>query len=175
MEWFMTAMCSTRYPKKKTRHNAQTLPQPCFRGMIRPMELKYLKSIVAVADEGSITSAARRLRIGQPALTRQLQALESEIGSSLLERNSRGILLTEAGTAFAKDARAILEATDAAVGAAQARARGAKGELNVDYAPSPTAKLLPPALLTLEKSVPEVTVTLHDLAGDELLAGLVLE
>ena len=136
------------------------------------MELRYLRYFIAVAEERSITSAAARLRVAQPALSRQLRALEDEIGSPLMERNSRGVMLTEAGLAFAEDAKRILADVEAAVSAAHARSRGTKGDLNIGYAPSPTAEILPPALQVLEKSSPEVNVTLHDLSGDELLAGL---
>ena len=136
------------------------------------MELRYLRYLIAVAEERSITSAAARLRVAQPALSRQLRALEDEIGSPLMERNSRGVMLTEAGLAFAEDAKRVLADVEAAVSAARARSRGTKGELNIGYAPSPTAEILPPALQALEKSSPEVIVTLHDLSGDELLAGL---
>jgi DNA-binding transcriptional LysR family regulator len=136
------------------------------------MELRYLRYFIAVAEERSITSAAARLRVAQPALSRQLRALEDEIGSPLMERNSRGVMLTEAGLAFAEDARRILAAVDEAVSAARARSRGTKGDLSIGYAPSPTAEILPPALQALEKSAPEVNVTLHDLSGDELLTGL---
>lgn len=136
------------------------------------MELRYLRYFVAVAEERSITSAATRLRVAQPALSRQLRALEAEIGSSLMERTSRGVMLTEAGLAFAEDAQRILAAVDDAVLAARARSRGTKGDLNIGYAPSPTAEILPPALQALEESAPDVKVTLHDLSGDELLTGL---
>lgn len=136
------------------------------------MELRYLRYFVTVAEERSITSAAGRLRVAQPALSRQLRALEAEIGSSLMERTSRGVMLTEAGLAFAEDAQRILTAVDAAVSAARARSRGTKGDLSIGYAPSPTAEIIPSALQALERSSPEVNVTLHDLSGDELLSGL---
>jgi DNA-binding transcriptional LysR family regulator len=140
--------------------------------MARVVEIRYLRYLVAVADEGSITRAAARLRVAQPALSRQLRALEQEIGSALMERNSRGVVMTEAGLAFVKEARAILGAIDQAVAGAQARSRGLLGELHIGYAPSPTAEILPVALRAFEKSSPAVRVTLHDLSGDELLAGL---
>jgi len=140
--------------------------------MTEVMELRYLRAFVVVADEGSITSAASRLRVAQPALSRQLRALEHELGSPLMERSSRGVMLTEAGIAFAEDVRQILDTLDNAIATARARARGTKGELRIGYAPSPTAEILPPALHALEKSSPEVKLTLHDMGGDELLAGL---
>jgi DNA-binding transcriptional LysR family regulator len=136
------------------------------------MEIRYLRYFVAVADEGSITAAANRLRVAQPSLSRQLRLLEHEIGAALMERNSRGVLLTEAGSAFAVAARDILSAIDRAVADARARAHGTVGELRLGYAPSPTAEILPLALHALEKSAPDAVVSLHDLGGDELLEGL---
>jgi DNA-binding transcriptional LysR family regulator len=136
------------------------------------MELRYLRYFVAVADAGSITSAASRLRVAQPALSRQIRALEHELGAALMERNSRGVMLTDAGVAFAGDARQILAALDSAITSARARARGSKGVLRVGYAPSPTAEILPAALRVLEKAEPEVKVALHDLSGNEMLAAL---
>lgn len=136
------------------------------------MELRYLRYFVAVADAGSITSAASRLRVAQPALSRQLRALEHELGAPLMERNSRGVMLTEAGVAFAVDARQILAAVDSAIASAQARARGSQGVLRVGYAPSPTTEILPAALRLLERAEPEVKVELHDLSGNEILAAL---
>jgi len=136
------------------------------------VELRYLRYFIAVAEERSITRAAARLRVAQPALSRQLRALETEIGSPLMERNSRGVMLTEAGLAFAEDAQRILADVEAVVSAARARGRGTKGDLRIGYAPSPTSEILSPALQTLGKSSPEVNVKLHDLSGDELLTGL---
>lgn len=90
------------------------------------MELRHLRYFVAVADELSVTRAASRLNIAQPALSHQIKSLEQEVGTALLHRLPRGVALTGPGTLFADDARAIL----AAVGAATARARrAAAGEV----------------------------------------------
>ena len=61
------------------------------------MDLKQLRYFAAVAEEGSITAAARRLYLSQPPLSMQLQALEREVGCSLFERGRRHITLTDAG------------------------------------------------------------------------------
>ena len=95
------------------------------------MELRHLRYFVAVADEGNIGRAALRLRVAQSALSRQLQDLEREIGTRLLDRLSRGVRLTEAGRAFAEHARRTLEAADEAVRAARAAADGEAGTLRV--------------------------------------------
>ena len=73
------------------------------------MELRALKSFVRVADLGSITRAAIELAIVQPALSRQIQRIEEELGAALLTRLPRGVQLTSAGRQFLEHARRILE------------------------------------------------------------------
>ncbi|PSJ43766.1 hypothetical protein C7H85_16105 [Zobellella endophytica] len=62
------------------------------------MDIKKLKYFLAVVDEGSITSAAKKIPIAQPALTRQIRLLEEGLGTRLLDRNHKGVVLTRAGT-----------------------------------------------------------------------------
>ena len=61
------------------------------------MELRQVKHFLAVGETGSITAAAKRLRLTQPALSRQMKALEEELGTALLERGAHSITLTPAG------------------------------------------------------------------------------
>ncbi|MCS2608095.1 LysR family transcriptional regulator [Halomonas dongshanensis] len=72
------------------------------------MDFKRLKYFQMVAEEGSITSAAKRLPLAQPALTRQLQLLEEEVGATLLTRSRNGIRLTVAGHSFYRETRKLL-------------------------------------------------------------------
>lgn len=73
------------------------------------MSLSQLQYFVAVAEEQHVTRAAERLRISQPPLSRQIRALEEELGQPLFERRGRGIVLTEFGKYFAVKASAILD------------------------------------------------------------------
>lgn len=68
-----------------------------------------MQYFVAVAEEQHVTRAAERLHISQPPLSRQIQALEDELGQPLFERRGRGIVLTEFGRYFAVRARTILD------------------------------------------------------------------
>lgn len=77
------------------------------------MELRHLRYFVAVADTGSFTRAAESLYLSQPTLSRQIAELESELGSKLIERNGRSIVLTRAGMAVRDSAKSILAQTDA--------------------------------------------------------------
>lgn len=79
------------------------------------MSLQQLQYFVAVAEEQHVTRAASRLRISQPPLSRQIQALEDELGQPLFERRGRGIVLTEFGRYFAGRAAAILEQVESAI------------------------------------------------------------
>ena len=72
------------------------------------MELRHLRYFVAVGEEQHYNRAAQRLRVAQPALSRQIQDLEEEIGFKLLDRLPRGVKLSAAGKCFMEDARRIL-------------------------------------------------------------------
>ena len=136
------------------------------------MELRHLRYFVAVAEALNFTKAAARLRVAQPALSRQVQDLEDEIGVDLLTRSPRGVALTAEGKLFFDEVRELLKRTDEAVEKTRALARGEFGELQIGYSPSPTVEILPPALGAFQKAVPRVTVRLHDLAGNELADGV---
>lgn len=79
------------------------------------MSLTHLQSFVAVAEEGHVGRAARRLHLTQPPLSRHILALEEELGTRLFERTPRGMRLLPAGEAFLQHARRILAEVDAAV------------------------------------------------------------
>ncbi|MES2596642.1 MAG: LysR substrate-binding domain-containing protein [Verrucomicrobiota bacterium] len=136
------------------------------------MELRHLRYFTAVAEALNFTKAAARLNIAQPALSRQVQDLEDEIGVDLLKRSPRGVTLTAEGKLFFQEAKDTLKHVEEAVMRVRALARGEFGELQIGYAPSPTLEILPAALSAFREIAPAVKVVLHDLAGDELTAGL---
>jgi DNA-binding transcriptional LysR family regulator len=97
------------------------------------MELRHLRYFMAVGEEQHYGRAARRLRVAQPALSRQIQDLEDELGLKLFERLPRGVKLSAAGKLFLEDARRILqEVSEAAVRAGRV-ASGRSGTLRVGF------------------------------------------
>ncbi|MEY4386098.1 MAG: hypothetical protein RLY20_1381 [Verrucomicrobiota bacterium] len=136
------------------------------------MELRHLRYFLAVAETENVSRAALKLHVSQPALSRQVRDLEDELGFNLLERSAKSVRLTEAGRIFLSEARAILQRTEEAVSKARAVATGENGELHVGYAPSPTARILPPTLRAFQAAMPKVRVRLHDLSTQEMLARL---
>ncbi len=136
------------------------------------MELRHLRYFLAVGEALSFTKASSQLRIAQPALSRQVQDLEDEIGVDLLKRSPRGVTLTAEGKLFLEEARELLKRADESVEKVRALARGEYGELHIGYAPSPTVEILPPALAAFQKAVPRLKVLLHDLSSDELITAL---
>src|SRR5436190_2098200 len=136
------------------------------------MELRHLRYFLAVGEALNFTRAAAQLRVAQPALSRQVQDLEDEIGVDLLRRSPRGVTLTAEGRLFLDEVRDLLKRADESVEKVRALARGEYGDLRVGYAPSPTVEILPPALGVFQKAVPRVKLLLHDLTSDELISGL---
>jgi DNA-binding transcriptional LysR family regulator len=136
------------------------------------MELRHLRYFVAVGEALNLTRAAAQLRLAQPALSRQIQDLEEEIGVDLLRRSTRGVTLTAEGKLFLDEARDLLKRAGDTVDKVRSLARGEYGELNIAYSPLPTSEILPPALTAFQKATPGVKVMLHDLAGDEQIMNL---
>ena len=127
------------------------------------MELRQLRYFAAVAEELHFGRAAERLRIAQPALSRQIQALEKELLVQLLLRNRRRVQITVAGQVFLDRARAILARANDAVLAAQRASGGASGTLNLGFVGSATYDVLPGVLRAFRQVAPDVDLTLSEM------------
>jgi DNA-binding transcriptional LysR family regulator len=132
------------------------------------MELRHLRYFAAVGETLNFTRAAARLRLAQPALSRQVSDLEDELGVDLLKRTSHGVILTEEGKLFLEEARAILKRADESIAKVRALARGEFGELQIGYVPPLDLHMLPRALAEFHKTNSGVKVVLHDLGSDDI-------
>jgi LysR family transcriptional regulator, benzoate and cis,cis-muconate-responsive activator of ben and cat genes len=136
------------------------------------VELRHFRYFVAAAEAENVSRAATRLHVSQPALSRQIRDLEEELGFPLFERGAKSVRLTEAGKVFLTEVRAVLQRADEAVTTARATAVGGRTELQVGYAPSPTARIMPPTLRAFQARFPKVRVRLHDLSTDEMVTAV---
>ncbi|TAG08297.1 MAG: LysR family transcriptional regulator [Verrucomicrobia bacterium] len=139
------------------------------------MELRHLRTFLAVAEELHFSRAAARMHVAQPALSRTIADLEEEMAVLLVERNSRAVALTEAGTLFLERVRQILVDTDDAVEAAQRRARGETGTLRIGFIGTLSQDLLPRLLHFYRERFPAVDLVLRELGPSqqrqEIIAG----
>lgn len=134
--------------------------------------LRALECLVAVADSGSVTHAARLLHTSQPAVSHQLAALEREVGTVLLRREPRGVKLTPAGRAAAADARRAIEAAASAVQSARAVGEATGGSLRLACAQS-LVSVLAPVVREWHQRHPKVTIRLRESTSAEELHGLI--
>jgi DNA-binding transcriptional LysR family regulator len=128
------------------------------------MELRHLRSFVAVAEELHFGRAAARVHIVQPALSRQIRALEEEMGLRLFERDRRRVALTAGGAAFLEEARSVLRDVDRAVDTARRAARGEYGTLRIGYVPAVVYTGLPEIVRAFRKRLPGVDVRFRDMS-----------
>ncbi len=136
------------------------------------MNLDLLRSFFAIVEQGSLNKAADRLRVSQSTLTRQMQALEQDVGGPLLERSPGGVVLTATGHALLDATKPLLVKFDAVLADVRQRARGQSAELRIGYLMSAAADYLNPALAALRKTHPEVKVKMRDLSPGEQIAAL---
>jgi DNA-binding transcriptional LysR family regulator len=134
------------------------------------MELRQLRYFVAVAEEGNISRAAQKIFLTQPALSRQIKALEEEIGHCLLERQAHSIRLTAAGEILLREARELLVHAEQLLERVRTEGKGLR--LRVGYAPSFAAGILSTAVSNFTQTHPNAQVELFDLSTKEMLAGL---
>jgi DNA-binding transcriptional LysR family regulator len=126
------------------------------------MELKQLRSFVAVAHALSFSRAALELHISQPALSAQIQALEADLEVLLLHRNRRTVSLTTAGEAFLTDAELLLRNASEAATRAQRIAQGNAGHLRIGFVASAALELVPAIITAFRKTYPAVSFDLRN-------------
>ena len=122
------------------------------------MELRQLEYFVAIAEAGSFSRAAERLSVTQPVLSRQIKALEQELGATLYSRTGRGIVLSEAGKLFEQHARGVLETAAGAKTALSALGAIPSGRVVIGMPPSVGAVLTAPLVREFRAAFPNVSL-----------------
>jgi DNA-binding transcriptional LysR family regulator len=147
------------------------------------VDLRHLRYFVAVAETLNVGRAAARLHISQPPLSRQIRALERELGVDLFVRGTRGVRLTAAGAALLPEARRLLRQADALAQGASQLAHGEAGIVRLGFISTAAYNVLPRVLPEFRKRRPGIRlqlvegtseVQLSALRDDELDAGLVI-
>ncbi|HLU56343.1 MAG TPA: LysR substrate-binding domain-containing protein [Pseudonocardia sp.] len=137
------------------------------------MNLDQLRYVVVLAEELHFARAAARLGVHQPRLSRQLRALEDELGVRLFERTTREVHLTPAGTAFLAEARLVLRHAERAERVARQTGRGEVGRLAIGFVGSAGQRMLPGLLRRYRRSYPGVELELREATSSEQVRDLV--
>lgn len=139
------------------------------------LEIGELQAFIAVAEKSSFKAAAEGLFITQPALSRRIDKLETDLKTRLLERTTRRVSLTDAGHQFLAHAKAVIEELELAYRGIEARALARTGQVKIACVPSVANHLLPAVLHDFSQTHPTVRVKIIDesahLVLDSVLRG----
>ncbi len=136
------------------------------------MDLRRLRAFVAVAELGTVSKAALRLRITQPALSRQIMGLQQELRLRLFDRVGRGLVLTAEGEQFLGDCRGVIGHADSLGERVELLRRGDSGVLKVAASPQMIESVLSTFLPRYAERFPNVQVKLNEALGHEQTAML---
>jgi len=134
------------------------------------MDLRHLRTFVSVAEDGTVSKASLRLRTAQPALSRQIRALEEELGVRLFDRVRRRLVLTGEGEQLLGDCRALLGGVESLRERAQLLGRGDSGILRVGATPQTIEGVFSSFLHRYAERRPGVKIRLTEAVGAELAA-----
>lgn len=136
------------------------------------MELRQLRYFVTVAEEMNFRRAAERLHIAQPALSQQISKFEKELRTTLFERTTRRVELTDAGRVLLDEGRRVLAEADHALAAVEQVAHGEVGLLRIGFVSSAALRIVPATVLALQRAWPGVQVELSESTTDRQLSGI---
>ncbi|MGD9942662.1 MAG: LysR family transcriptional regulator [Burkholderiaceae bacterium] len=136
------------------------------------MDLKQMRYFLAVAEERNFNRAAERLHMTQPPLTRQIQALEEELGTPLFVRASKGVELTDAGAALLEEVPNLLLLAQRARERTQLAGEGRTGRLDVGIFGSGILDVIPRLLARFHAQRPHIRIVLHNQTKAEQIEAL---
>lgn len=136
------------------------------------MQLRHIRYLLAVAEQGSFTRAAETLHVSQPTLSQQIIQLEESLGVSLLDRSGRSVTVTDAGLAYIEHARQALRELEAGRQAIEDVQDLSRGELRLATTPTFTGYLVGPLLSEFQARYPGITVRLKEISLDTIAAAV---
>ena len=136
------------------------------------MEIRELRAFIAVAEEGSLSAAARRVHLSQSALSQTVQSLERQLGVQLLRRSSTGVTLTGAGSTLLREGRALVARHDRVVAEVAGQDPAAAAVLRLGVPLELPASLLPGILADLSATCPQTVVEVRHGSSAAQLAAL---
>jgi DNA-binding transcriptional LysR family regulator len=136
------------------------------------IELRHLRSFLAVAEELHFGRAAERLHVAQPPLSQQIRRLEEQLGAELVDRSSRPVRLTAAGTAFQEEARLAVYHADQAMERGYRAARGEVGQLAVGATSWAQAAIVPSVVRAFRARAPQARLQLSSPAPTDQVDAL---
>jgi len=125
------------------------------------LRLRHIRCFISVAEELHFRRAAEKLGIAQPALSRTIKDLETELGLILFERSNRNVQITRAGSAFLHGCRAVINAMDRAVDTARRVDQGQMGSLRIGYTDAAIANVLPGIVKSFRQRQPDIALQLN--------------
>jgi DNA-binding transcriptional LysR family regulator len=126
------------------------------------MDIQQIKNFLLLSDTLNFRKAAEQINIVQPALSRQIQLLEKEVGALLFNRNNRTVTLTEAGVFFKKEANRILQDLNKAIHQTAQMHRGEAGEISITHASSAMNSVVPSFLVKVKQQWPSLKTTVQE-------------
>ena len=135
------------------------------------MEIHHLREFAAIAETGSFSKAARKLRIAQPPLSRHIQQLENELGIKLFIRSASGVQITREGSMLLSQARAVLDDASALMDLAVRARAGQTGTLRIAMAPG-LCEVVNRIRIHLVKTVPQLSIEGSDMSSAQQYAAL---
>src|SRR6267142_7037500 len=159
--------CRQNRATQLARPMLYSLAAHAFQLYLRHMELRHLRYFVTVAEELNVSRASARLRISQPAVSRQLRDLEEELGVELFTREKSKLKLTPAGETFLAHARDLLRRSGDAVKQMESFGKRAKEIVTVGYIAPVLASILTPALRRFSQKHSDTEVALREMPPGE--------
>ena len=136
------------------------------------MDIQQLKNFLVLCQTCNYREASEQISIVQPALSRQVQLLEEEVGALLFNRNKRNVHLTEAGTYFRVECERIIHELEKAIKRTSQIHQGEAGEITIGHASSAMLSVLPQFLVRMKTILPNIKTQLIEISNRQLIGKL---